>query len=163
MACQEASILSRQNASIMSRQIRIGTLASRNRRDGSRGAGASAGGVQFVAIWICRVPYWYGKATPLLRKSAALGRKVRIRCGGQQVRSGRRGRVQPVQSRPARQADFAVLPPSSPAVGGGTSVSVCRARCWRSGLLPCVRSNFPEQSGLFFRSNSGRNGTAGRL
>jgi hypothetical protein len=34
MACQEASILSRQNASIMPRQTRIGKFTSRNHRDG---------------------------------------------------------------------------------------------------------------------------------
>jgi hypothetical protein len=41
VACQEAIILLRQNASIMPRWMRIGTPTSRNHRDGSRRAGAS--------------------------------------------------------------------------------------------------------------------------
>ena len=50
MACQEASILSRQNASIMPRQIHIGTPTSRNHRDGfSRSRCVSTGRVRFGA------------------------------------------------------------------------------------------------------------------
>ena len=90
MACQEASILSRQNASIMPRQTRIGKFTSRNHRDGVGTGRVAAGdvprspapqpaavpfigrnpcvadraawwdGFSAACLYHCRVPHWAG-------------------------------------------------------------------------------------------------------
>ena len=121
----------------------------------------------------CRVPHRAGmyidlssmtsrvrigaETTPLLRKSAALGRKIRIRCGSQPGYAAVTDATDVPEAAPGaarrggRHGDIGLTcrarrtgctrPPVAP--------NRCRTSCWRSGLLPCVRSNFPEQSGLF--------------
>jgi hypothetical protein len=100
------------------------------------------------------------ETTPLLRKSAALGRKVRIRCGVLGTRRSQTLTDVPVAAWRS-QAVWCGLPSSGLGVSAAADPPLpgellaswdCR--------LACV-PNFQSKA-AFFRSNGGRNGKAGR-
>jgi hypothetical protein len=109
------------------------------------------------------------EATPLLRKSAVSGWKVRIRCGGQAWYAAAAGLTDVPEAPRRGQAASGVASCPWPCVcasarqrshtgddapgGMGCARSTCRTppltgERWRRGLPPRV-PNFPEQRGLF--------------
>ena len=124
-------------------------------------SGAIAVGVAFrigpECISICvndfTRPHWCGNHTIAPEKCGIGPENSDSMWRSAWVRSGHRRRRCAWRT-PGEEAGTATLPDASGRDGTGctrppVAPNRCRASCWRSGLLPCVRSNFPEQSGLF--------------